>query len=213
MVRANYTPFRAKHVSSIKFGATAWSESDFTSTSSAIDTTFAANNGSILADLANTHTPDSVNPTKTGAFAKDFTESGGERSTTEENLLGYDSTGSQNQELVAEAASKVTVEFTLLYRNIVPTTLFSDSTRCCLIEMDNDESASTGQLNLGYNNISVTHVGSLTRNSDGFMEQKVKFEITGGTAGSVISVSQAAPAESWSRIRVGTNKVEEIRTA
>ena len=213
MVRGNYTPFRAKHVDSIQFGGTAWSETDLTSTTLALDTTFATNNASILADLAAGSTVDSLNPTKTACFAKDFTESGNEKSTSEENLLGADSTGSQCQELSADTVSKITVEFTLIYRNTVPSTLFTDSTKSCLIVMDNSESSSTGVLNLAYNNIIVTHAGSLTRNADGFMEQKVKFECRGGTAGSVIDVTQTTPSESWSRIRLGLDKAEEIQTA
>lgn len=184
-----------------------------TSTTLALDTTFATNNSSILADFAAGSTVDSENPTKTACFAKDFSESGNEKSTSEENLLGADSTGSQCQELSADTVSKITVEFTLIYRNTTPASIFNDSTKACLIEMDNSESTATGVLNLAYNNIIVTHAGSLQRNADGFMEQKVKFECRGGTAGSAISVTQASPAESWSRIRLGMDKAEEIRTA
>ena len=213
MVRANYTPFRAKHVSSIKFGATAWTEAQMTSTASALDTTFGTNNASIIANLAAGSSVDSVNPTKTACWAKDFSESGNERSTSEENLLGADSTGSQCQEISADTISKITVEFTLIYRNNVPNSIFSDTTKACLIEMDNNESATTGELNIAYNNIIVTHAGSLTRNADGFMEQKVKFDCRGGMAGTPIVVEQATPDEDWSRIRLGMDKAEEIRTA
>ena len=213
MTRGNYTPFRAKHVDSIKFGSTAWTDANMTSTSMALDSTFASNNATALADFAAGANVDSVNPTKTACWAKDFSESGNERSTSEENLLGADAQGSQCQELSADTVSKITVEFTLIYRNTVPASLFSDSTKCCLITMDNSESASTGVLNLAYNNIIVTHAGSLTRNADGFMEQKVKFECRGGMAGSPIAVTQTTPAESWSRIRLGMDKAEEIRTA
>jgi hypothetical protein len=209
--RGNYTPFRAKHVDSIKFGSTAWSEANMDSTATALDTSFAANNSSILADLAAGSTVDTVNPTKTACWAKDFTESGNERSTTEENLLGSDSQGSQCQELSSDTISKHTVEFTLLYRNPVPTSLFKDSTKACLIVMDNEESSTTGVLNLAYNNIIVTHAGSLTRNADGFMEQKVKFECRGGQAGTTITVSGSG--ETWSKIRIGSDKAEEIRTS
>lgn len=213
MARGNYTPFRAKHVESIKFGSTAWTSADMTSTSDALDTTFATNNGTILADLAAGSTVDTLNPTKTACWAKDFTESGNERSTSEENLLGADAQGSQCQELSADTISKLTVEFTLIYRNPTPNLLFNDATKCCLIEMDNSESATTGQLNIGYNNIIVTHVGSLTRNADGFMEQKVKFECRGGQSGAAISVTQTVPDEDWSRVRLGSDKAEEIRIA
>jgi len=210
MVRGNYTPFRAKHVESIKFGSTAWSETDMDSTITALDTTFVANNSSILANFAAGSAVDAENPTKTACWAKDFSESGNERSTSEENLLGSDSAGSQCQELSADTVSKITVEMTLIYRNTVPASIFNDTTKACLIEMDNSESATTGVLNLAYNNIMVTQAGGLTRNADGFMEQKVKFECRGGTSGSAITVSGA---EAWSRIRMGQDKAEEIRTA
>jgi hypothetical protein len=213
MSRANYTPFRAKHVSSIKFGSTAWTEANMSSTALALDTTFTTNNATALANLTGGTALDSVNPTKTACWAKDFSESGNERSTSEEDLLGADPQGSQCQELSADNVSKITVEFTLIYRNTVPAGLFSDSTKACLIEMDNSESTTTGQLNLAYNNIIVTHAGGLTRNADGFMEQKVKFDCRGGMAGSAISVDQSSPAEEWSRIRLGMDKAEEIRTA
>jgi hypothetical protein len=213
MTRGNFTPFKAKHVESIKFGGTAWTNANMTSTTIALDTSFATNNTSILADLAAGSSVDAVNPTKTACWAKDFSESGNERATSEENFLGADSTGSQCQELSSDTISKITVEFTLVYRNTVPSTLFSDSTKACLIEMDNAESSTTGQLNIGYNNIIVTHAGSLVRNSDGFMEQKVKFECRGGMAGTAITVTQTSPTESWSRIRLGMDKAEEIRTA
>ena len=183
------------------------------STTLALDTTFLSNNATALADFAAGASLDAVNPTKTACWAKEFTETGNERSTSEENLLGSDAQGSQCQELSADTVSKVTVEFTLIYRNTVPASLFSDSTRCCLITMDNSESPTTGILNLAYNNIIVTHAGGLTRNADGFMEQKVKFECRGGMAGSPITVAQTSPDESWSRIRLGMDKAEEIRTA
>jgi hypothetical protein len=183
------------------------------STTIALDTSYATNNSSNLINLAAGSSVDAVNPTATACWAKDFSESGNERSTSEENLLGSDSTGSQCQELSADTISKITVEFTLIYRNPVPNVLFNDATKACLITMDNSESASTGVLNIAYNNIVVTHVGSLTRNADGFMEQKVKFECRGGQAGSAITVTQSSPAESWSRYRLGQDKAEEIRTA
>lgn len=213
MARGNYTPFRAKHVESIKFGTTAWSDADLDSTSNALDTSYATNNASNLIDLASGDNLDTESPTKTACWAKDFSESGNERSTSEENLLGSDSTGSQCQELSADTISKITVEFTLIYRNPVPNVLFNDATKCCLIEMDNSESSTTGILNIAYNQIIVTHAGSLQRNADGFMEQKVKFECRGGQSGSEISVTQTSPSESWARYRLGQDKAEEIRTA
>ena len=211
MVRGNYTPFRAKHVGSIQFGDTAWTDTDMDSTTIALDTSFATNNATPLLDLAAGDNFDTVNPTKTACWAKDFSTSGNERGTTEENLIGSDAQGSQCQELSADTVSKQTVEFTLLYRNTNPLSIFNDSTKACLIEMDNSESASTGVLNIAFNNIIVTHAGGLTRNADGFMEQKIKFEIRGGLSGSQIDVTQAAPSETWARIRNGQDYAEEIR--
>jgi hypothetical protein len=211
MARGNYTPFRAKHVDSIQFGDTAWTETDMDSTTIALDTSFATNNGTILLDLAAGSTVDALSPTATACWAKDFTESGNERSTSEENLLGSDAQGSQCQELSADTVSKLTVEFTCVYRNNVPGSIFNDTTKACLIVMDNSESSSTGVLNLAYNNIVMTQVGGLTRNAEGFMEQKVKFECRGGLSGSAIAVTQTSPAETWSRIRMGLDKAEGIR--
>ena len=211
MARGNYTPFRAKHVDSIQFGDTAWSETDMDSTTLALDTTFATNNATPLLDLAAGDNLDAVSPTKTACWAKDFTTSGNERSTSEENLLGSDAQGSQCQELSADTVSKHTFEATLIYRNNVPLSVFNDSTKSCLITMDNSESSGTGVLNIAFNNIIVTAAGSLTRNADGFMEQKIKFEIRGGLSGAAISVTQTVPSETWSRIRNGQDYAEEIR--
>ena len=212
MALGNYTTFKAKHTDGMQFGGTAWSEADMNSTDSAGDATFSANNATVLFDAVGD--ADTENPTKSYAFAKDFSESGNERSITDEPLLGVDSNGTQNQEISDEAPSSLSVETTIVYRNLVPTTIFNDNTKCCLIEMDNSESTTTGKLNIGYNNIIVTHVGSLTRNANGNMEQKVKFSCRGGTAAtSAISVDQSSPDEEWTRIRVGKDKFEEIRTA
>jgi hypothetical protein len=131
--RGNYTPFRAKHVDSIKFGSTAWTDANMSSTTISLDTSYATNNASDLINLASGDTVDTANPTKTACWAKDFSESGNERSTSEENLLGSDSQGSQCQELSADTISKITVEFTLIYRNTVPSSIFNDSTKACLI--------------------------------------------------------------------------------
>ena len=211
MAAGNYTVFRAKHVDGIKFGGTAWSSTDMSSTGTALDTSFTTNNATALLDLVGA--VDANNPVKSYAFGKDFTISGNERSTSEENLLGADSSGSQNAELNVDPNSKLDVECTVVYRNTTPLSIFNDSTKACLVEMDNSESATTGVLNLGFNNIKVTHVGSQAMNPDGMMEQKIKFTCRGGTSGSAISVSQASPAESWTRIRAGTDYAEEIRTA
>jgi len=213
MVRGNFTPFRAKHVDGIKFGSTAWTEANLDSTTLALDTTFTTNNATPLLDLAAGSSVDTVNPTKTACWAKDFNESGNERSTSETNLLGSDSTGSQCQELSADTVSKRTFESTILYRNTSPASIFNDTTKCCLLQFDNNESATTGVLNIAFNNIFMTHVGGLSMNSDGFMEQKIKFECRGGLSGAPIAVSQSSPAETWNRIRIGSDYAEEIRTA
>lgn len=212
MSLGNYTAFRAKHVDGISFGGTAWSEADMSGTSSALDTSFETNNATKIINLVGA--ADTNNPTKSYAFAKDFTESGNERSSAEEALLGEDAQGSQNTEITYGNNSKVDVEFTCVYRNPEVTGIFNDSTKCCLIQMDNGESATTGVLNIAYNNIVMTHVGSTSRNADGLMEQKVKFSCRGGFAGTAISVSQSSPTtETWKKYRVGLDKAEEIRTA
>lgn len=213
MVRKNFTPFRAKHIGAIKFGDTAWTETNMDSTTIALDTSFATNNATALADLAAGSTFDTEEVTKTACWVKSYNESGNERSTSEENLLGADSTGSQCQELSADTVSKRTVTMTLLYRNPTPVSLLNDSTKCCLITMDNSESSSSGEANFAYNNIIMTHVGGLQRNADGFMEQTVKFEIRGGLTDDPISVVQTSPSESWERYRVGLDYAEEIRIA
>ena len=207
----NFTVFRAKHVDSIKFGGTAWTEAQMSGTASALDTYFATQNATILLDLVGS--PDTVNPTKSYAFGKDFSITGNERSTSEENLLGSDSTGSQNAELNVDPNSLLSVECTIVYRNTSPLAIFNDSTKACLIEMDNSESSTTGQLNFGFNNVKVNHVGSQTMNPDGMMEQKVKFSCRGGTSGAAITVNQSSPAETWTKIRAGLDYAEEIRTA
>jgi len=211
MALGNYFPFRAKHVTGVQFGETAWTEADMDSTTSALDTSFASNNASPPLDLVGD--ADTENPTASYAFAKDFTTSGNERTSDKEDLLGADAQGSQNTERYSGANSLQTVEFTCVYRNPVPLSIFSDSTKCCLISMDNSESTTTGVLNLGFNNIIVTHVGSLSRNADGLMEQKVKFTCRGGLTGDAISVTQTTPSESWVRYRNGLDYAEEIRTA
>jgi len=211
MAIGNYKPFRAKHIECVKFGDTAWSESDMTSTTIALDTSFATNNASPLLDLVGD--TDTANPTISYAFAKDFSTSGNERSINEDDLLGADSTGSQNKEVSTGANSRVDVEFTCVYRNPMPLSIFNDTTQCCLITMDNSESASTGVVNIAFNNIVMTKVGDLQRNSDGLMEQKVKFTCRGGTSGSAIDVTQSTPSETWVRYRAGLDYAEEVRTA
>ncbi len=208
MAAADYSVFRPQHVDAIQFGDTAWSSSDFTATDTALDTSFASNNGTILLDLVGA--VDSNSPVKSAAFAKDITYSGNERSTNSEPLLGADTNGTQNQESSASSASLQVVEFTLVYRNNVPFSIFNDTTKACLMTLDNSESSSTGVANFAFNNITMLHVGSIAINPDGLAEQKMKFSHKGGTTGSEISVTQAAPAETWSRI-VGGDYAEEVR--
>ena len=181
------------------------------STTEALDYSFDTNNASPLLDLVGS--ADSANPTISYAFGKNFTVNGNERSTSEENLLGVDTVGAQNSELNTDPNSKLDVEVTIVYRNTSPLSIFNDTTKACLIQMDNSESASTGVLNLAFNNIIVNHVGSLTMNPEGMMEQKVKFSCRGGTSGSAISVTNTTPTESWTRIRAGLDYAEEIQTA
>jgi hypothetical protein len=211
MALGNFTSFRAKHVEGIKFGNVAWTVANWASAVLALDTTFTTNNATALINLVGS--ADTSNPTKSYAFAKDFSTAGNERSSSEESLLGADTSGSQNTELSYGNNSKIDVEFTCVYRNPQVTAIFNDSTKCCLIQLDNEEGTTTGVLNLAFNNIVMTHVGSLTRNSDGLMEQKVKFSIRGGFASTVVSVSQVTPSETWVRYNIGPDYAEEIRTA
>lgn len=209
MALGNYTPFQAKHVTAIQFGSTALPSQDMDSTATSLPNAFDDNNNSIpLIDL--TGSADTNNPTKSHAFAKDFTTSGNERTSSEEALLGADSSGSQNTEIMYGGVSKITVEFTCVYRNSLVTGIFNDSTKCCIIQLDNSESSTTGELSLLFNNIVMDHVGSLTRNADGLMEQKVKFSCRGGFAGSQVSVTDT---NSFVKYRVGPDYAEEIRTA
>lgn len=208
MTAGNYTTFKAKHVDGILFGSTAWTEANFTSTTQCLNTSFVANNATPLLDLVGA--TDTNNPVKSYAFGKDFTESGNERSISDEPLLGVDSYGSQNMEISDEAPSSISVETTIVYRNPIPTSIFNDNTKCCFVKMDNSESTSAGVLYLAYNNIIMTHVGGLTRNANGNMEQKVKFSCRGGTA-ATSSISVTDTAKTYYRIRVGRDKVEEIR--
>jgi hypothetical protein len=214
MTIGNFTTFKAKHVDGIIFGQNAWLEggvtNGFSSTSQSLNTSFTALNSANAVDLSGAS--DALNPTKSYAFAKDFSESGNEKSITDEPLLGVDENGTQNTEIGDEAPSSISVEFTLVYRNPIPTSIFNDNTKSCLIKMDNSESSTTGVLYIGYNNIIVTHVGSLQRNSNGNMEQKVKFSCRGGTAATSFKTVSDGGA-TYSKILLGKSKAEEIRTA
>jgi len=208
MTATNYTIFRPKHVDGIKFGDTAWSTADFSSAAAALDTVFTANNASPLFDAVGTR--DANDPVQSEAFAKNITFSGNERSTTENNLLGSDANGTQNQEIDISATSLQEVTLTLVYRNNVPFSIFNDTTTCCIMEVDNSEGATSGIANFGFNNITMLSVGSLTMNEDGMMEQTLKFSHKGGTTGSVIAVTQASGSEAWSKV-VGGDYAEEVR--
>ena len=207
MVVGNFTPFRAKHVTAIQFGATAMTDTHMTGVTTALSTIFADINGSGIVDL--TGSADAFNPTRSYAFAKDFTTSGNERSSSEEALLGADSSGSQNTEITYGNNSKMDVEFTCVYRNPEVTGIFNDSTRSCMITVDNSESSTTGQLTMMFDNVVMTQAGALTRNSDGLMEQKVKFSVRGGFASAVVSVA----SNTYVKYNIGPDYAEEIRIA
>jgi len=210
MALGNYTVFRAKHVDTFKFGGTALTEAQMAYTTATLDATWVtAHPAGAQLDIVGD--ADTENPTISAAFAKDFNVTGNERATTEENLLGADTSGSQNQETSVDPNSRFTVEATIVYRNNMPISIFNDSTKSCIIKMDNSESSTTGQMSVLFNDITIEHVGSMTRNSDGILEQKIKFSCTGGTSGSAIVVSYSA--QTWGRYRMGTNYAEEIRSA
>lgn len=211
MALGNYTVFKAKQVDSFKFGSTAWSSTAMASTTYAMDSSFAQFNPTAILNIVGD--ADTVNPTKSYAWAKDFKVTGNEISISQEPLLGNDTNNSQNQELGESVASIMNVECMLVYRNTVPASIFTSTTKAALVEMDNSESSTTGKLNLAFNNIRVTHVGSLTRNAEGNMEQAIKFTCRGGEAGSVVTVSQGSPAETWSKVPLGVDYIEEVRTA
>jgi len=208
MVASNFTIFKAADVDALQFGDTAWSEADMASTANALDTTFATNNAAPLLDLVGAI--DSNSPVKSEAWAQEVRITGNERSTDEEDLLGTDTSGAQNKEVIGGSVSKLTCECTLVYRNNVPLSIFNDTTKCALIVMDNNESASTGVLNIACNNITVTMVGDLERSDSGSMKQKIKFDFSGGTTGAVIAVTQTTPSETWSKVR-GGDYAEEVR--
>lgn len=211
MASGNYTPVKATDISSFKFGSTAWSSSDFTSTTSALDTTFASNNATPIVDLIGDR--DDSNPVEADAWVKEVEFGGGEREITEENLLGKTSTGSQNKVVIGSTVSAMTVTLTCLYRNNVPDLLFSDNTKCALMEVDTEESSTTGKINFAFNDITVTSVGGVTQNADGTMEQTITFSLVAGTNdGSADTVTQTSPSETWSKV-INGNYATEVRTA
>jgi len=210
MALGNYTSFRAKDVTAVKFGQTAVPAADMESPTLSFANAMASSNpsASILIDLVGS--ADTENPTKSYAFAKDFTMSGNERGSSEEGLLGADGSGSQNTEITYSNNSKIDVEFTCVYRGPQVTSIFNDSTNACLITMDNSESSTTGELSFLFTNVVMTHVGGLTRNSDGLMEQKVKFSVRGGFASSAYTVTDT---NTYIKYLIGPDYGEEIRTA
>ena len=212
MVRGNFKPFFAKQVDSFAFGDTAFTEEQMNSTTLSTKSSFATNNATPLLDISQKTTLDDLNPTKTDCFSKDLKITGGKRTISKEDLLGHDAQGSQCQELSADTVDMISVETTLVYRNNVPTSIFNDNTKACLIRMDNSESPTTGELNLAFNNIIMGESGELERNTEGLMQHKIMFSIRGGLAGDVISVTQSTPAETWSKVRKGQDYIEEIRT-
>jgi len=207
MTSANYTGFRAKHITSCKFGSVAWTSANFTSTTSALDTTFALNNPTPLADFIGVRNAN--NPVTSDAFAKEIKVSGGDRSAETEDLLGATS-GTQNQEISTGPHSLLNVEMTLVYRNNVTYGIFNDTTKCCIVTMDNSESIGTGKVNFAFNNIFMTKVGDLSRDSGtGLMTQMVTFSCKGGTS---TSVAVTEGAETYSK-EYGGDYSEEVRTA
>ena len=210
MAATNYTVFRPKHVDAIQFGDTKWTSANFLSTTVSLASSFSVNNGTVLWDAVGSR--DANTPVKSEAWAKDIAFSGNERSVSEENLLGSDSDGAQNQETAVDPNSLQEVSMTLVYRNNSPLAIFNDTTECCYMSIDNEESATSGVLTVAMNDISMLQVGALTMNADGMMEQTVKFSHKGGTTGSSVSVVQAAPSQSWHKIK-GGDYAEEIRIA
>ena len=213
MVQKNVTIFRAKQVDSFKFGSTAWTEAQMASTTNALDTTFATNNATALLDLVGEASVGTANPGDSAPFAKNFSITGNELTVSEDNLLGSNSVGAQNQEISENPASLFQCECVLVYRNNRPLSIFNKNTKAALVEMDNSESTTTGQLNIGMNNIRVIHVGSLQRNAEGNMEQTLRFSFRGGESGTPITVTQSAPEETWDKVRAGVDYAEECRTA
>lgn len=210
MAATNFTVYRGKDIEAFKFGSVAWSEAEFDGTSNALDTVFETNNPgtATLIDLVGDR--DANTPVEAEAWVKEIRESGGERQVDEEPLCGTDTNGAQNKEVEGSSVSKIDVEVTAVYRNNVPLRLFSDSTKCAILELDNSEGTTSGLVNVGYNNIIVTQVGALEVGPNGLMMQKIKFSCDKGLADTTIAVSQAAPSETWSKVRAG-EYAEEVR--
>lgn len=208
MAATNYSIFKGQQIESFKMGSTAWSAADYSSTTNALDTTFASNNATPIIDLVGD--VDDNSPVESEAWVKQITFSGNERTVDEEDLVGTDTNGSQNKEVIGGAVSKIRCEVTMVYRNNVPFSAFNDTTKCALLVLDNDETSGTGVLNIAMNNITMVHVGSLDVGPTGAMQQRLIFDFVGGISGSPISVTQASPSETWSKV-VGGDYAEEVR--
>ena len=210
MAAGNFSIFKATDIDSFKFGDTAWSETDMASTTISLNESFDTNNASPLLDVIGAVGSD--DPVKSEAWAKEVSITGNERNITEEDFLGKDPSGAQNKEVVGGSVSRLTAEVTMAYRNNVPLSIFNDLTKSAIITADNGESADTGRLNYACNNITITKVGDIKMTKDGLWEQKLMFTFGGGTTGPPITVTQVAPAESWSKVRGGDN-AEEVLVA
>ncbi len=208
MALGNYTIFLPKHVTGIQFGGTVLTEAQMNHVTESLDASYTTNNASDLINLSST--ADAVNPTIKYAFAKDINTSGNERNTSAEGLLGSLDGVTQNTEKIVDFNTLMIVEMTVVYRNPMVTAIFNDSTKVCLMTMNNAESSDTGVLHMLFNNIHVVHVGSLSRGNTGMMEQKVKFSIRGGLAGSAITCVDGTLT--YKRYRVGLDYAEEILT-
>ncbi len=205
MAAGNYSVFRPKNVDSFKFGDTAWTPADWSSLTVDLATSFATNNADPLMDAVGEL--DTLSPVKSAAFAKSISFSGNERDVTEDNLLGADVNGTQNQETADTAPSLQEVTLTCVYRNNVPASIFNDTTKCAMMQIDNSESSGTGVVTMAFNNIKVTHVGSITMNDDGLMEQTIKFKHKGGTT-NVLAIDTTGTT--WSRVN-SADYSEEVR--
>lgn len=214
MTSVNSSVYRATHLDSVKFGGTAWTSAQFASNTLPLDSSFAIQNPTDLLDVVGV-VNENQNPTDSAPFAKEISFSGNERSTSSENLLGADAQGTQNQESNVGPASLQEVTMTLVYRNNQPLGLFNDSTKSCLIQMNNNESvigtASTGLMNIAFNNITMLSAGSLSFTADNMAEQTIKFSHKAGTTGTALTVNGTAVAETWVKIK-GGDYAEEVRT-
>jgi hypothetical protein len=167
---------------------------------------FDTNNTTALLDLCGTR--DANSPVKSEAFATEIIFSGNERKIDEQNLLGIDSTGAQNAEIIGGSVSMVEVEIPCVFRNNVPLSIFNDTTKACLIELNNSESSTTGDLFIACNNIQMKHVGSQKVGADGPVTQSIKFSFKGGTTSTPITVTNGG--HTYSKV-CGGSYSEEVQ--